>query len=183
MPAKKCTVNPETDLLQKLTDPVKLRKKAHKKQTAKAIRARQICSLHKQYANQHYNLALNQQTYEHLRLYICRPNHITKEVLTEVIRNKTPPEFTSPTAEVDPNNSLAVVLQFIKCAQFCQAWLNKELVNIGWTENMTNYEPLSVSHSSPELIKATLECFKMACKQMILVIDYETTILANNTQK
>ena len=147
-------------------------KKAQKTQTRKRKRADQICNLDKRYANHYYNIALNKETYDHLMKFVVHPFIVCKTDLLHRIQTQVGPVFDE-TVVVDSSNAMAVVCHFIQCAEICQQWLTTELSAIGWKTNMTSYHPLSVSHSTKELTRASLECFKMACKQMILVLEYK----------
>ena len=173
MPRKRTTVNTDDEeKLHRFTDPVKRQKKVNQRQIRKKEKQQKICNRHKKYANQFYNLALNKETYEHLLTLVVQPFIVSKnEVLTK-LETQTAPVFEEPPS-IDHSNPMAVIGNFIKCAEVCQQWLNLQLSSIGWKTNATNYHPLAVSHSTTELTKATLECLRMACKQMILVLDYK----------
>lgn len=66
------------------------------------------------------------------------------------------------------------VLDFIACAKHIQCWLEIQMAIIGWKNNLTMYNPIAVSNSTSDLLKTTLECFRMMIKQMILVIKSQT---------
>jgi hypothetical protein len=177
MPRKNAISDPSVsdqlwDQLGRFTEPAKRQKKVQRTQIRKKTKEKQVCERHKKYANQFYNVALNKETYEHLLSFVTQPFLVNKGDLEHKLQTQTEPAFEEATV-VDCNNPMAVVGHFIKCADFCQTWLIQQLAMIGWKANMTNYHPLSVSHSTTELTKATLECFRMACKQMILVLEYK----------
>jgi hypothetical protein len=60
----------------------------------------------------------------------------------------------------------APVLDFIKASSHCSDWLDCELKSLGWTTNLTGYDPIAVSNCASELLTATVECRNMAAKQM-----------------
>lgn len=70
-------------------------------------------------------------------------------------------------ARISDEEQFAGVFEFIIFSHTCVEWLNSHLEQIGWKCNMTKYNPICVSHSVNELRESTIECLKMACKQML----------------
>lgn len=73
------------------------------------------------------------------------------------------------------------VFDFIDCAVHVTEWLQNKLSIIGLKFNITGYSPVAASHSIPELIKSSTECYKMNIKlkmlcQRIRVTESKTTI-------
>jgi hypothetical protein len=67
------------------------------------------------------------------------------------------------------------VFNFIAAASHCEDWLQAQLLQMGWECNMTGYHPISVSQTTDELLDNFLECYKMAAKQMLWVINVATS--------
>jgi hypothetical protein len=70
----------------------------------------------------------------------------------------------------DGNDGWKAILNLHQCAIHCRTWLHYHCQVVGWNENMTKYEPWTVSHSASELLSATMECARMMVKQMQLLV-------------
>jgi len=64
------------------------------------------------------------------------------------------------------------VMDCLQAMGHCTEWLEGRLNRVGWKRNMTGYIPTAVSHSTNEILPATLECYKMAIKQMIQFVTH-----------
>lgn len=67
-------------------------------------------------------------------------------------------------------DGLYAVENFIHCAELCRIWLRSTMGLIGWKENLTSYDPICVSHNTPELLSATVNCAKLMCRQMMQLV-------------
>ncbi len=75
------------------------------------------------------------------------------------------------------------VWDFMAAASHCEQWLNSQLKNMGWNLNMTGYNPIGVSQSTEELLGATLECYKMAAKQMLRLVESRQVVGSQTSQQ
>jgi hypothetical protein len=71
------------------------------------------------------------------------------------------------------NSGFSAIYKFLACCKYCKEWLEVKLKNIGWNQNMTSYNPSAVSNSCKELQESTIECYKIACKQMIQFLKFK----------
>ena len=69
-------------------------------------------------------------------------------------------------------SGLNSVYNYLRASVFCTEWLNEKLLSIGWKRNMTQYDPITVTFFTRQLLTATLECFKMALKQKLRMDEY-----------
>lgn len=158
-------------VLERFTDPVKKKKKKHKQ--AQHLKAQQTKNIMrgKELAQHHFNTPFTQTYIDLIQNEIDKPQSI--ECLQAYVVNAKVEDIKY--VSVASKDGLVCVFNFIACASFCKSWLKIQLKNIGWQNNMTNYNPIAVSHSPPELLSATIECFKMACKQMIRYLHFSNT--------
>jgi len=68
---------------------------------------------------------------------------------------------------VDRSVPFHCIFELVEAVEKCGQWLRDRLRELGWTENATGYDPADVSASANELRGATLECYKMAVKQLL----------------
>jgi len=88
-------------------------------------------------------------------------------------RTPDPSGATTLSEQDNYRQSLFHVFNFLEACRVCSTWLTRTLLTIGWTENTTGYNPISVSHSTTELSEATVECVLIALKQMRLFCTYK----------
>jgi hypothetical protein len=73
---------------------------------------------------------------------------------------------------LDKTDGFFAVMDCLNAMMHCTTWLKERLARVGWKTNMTGYEPTAVSHSTTEVLQATIECNKMIIKQMILFVTH-----------
>ncbi len=83
------------------------------------------------------------------------------------------PQESTHEEEEDVTQGAYSVLEFVKCSQVCSAWLNKSLADIGFTCNPTGYDPIDASFHKTALLQNHVECFKMACRLMMRVLEFQ----------
>jgi hypothetical protein len=163
----------EENILDRFTDPVKKIKKKRKREQEETEKRKNICMSGKEFAKDQFNEPMTTMSYDLVKSYIEKPPDQTflTQRMTEVDQNDIGHQKSNS------KDGLSGVFDFILCAGKCMQWLDIELKKIGWKKNMTNYNPVSVSHSSSEVQEASIECFKMACKQMMRYLEKETIVI------
>jgi len=159
----------EEDILDRFTDPEKKRKKKEKKEETEKQRRENLMAAGKLKAEDCFNVPL---AAEEISLYkIATVEPIAPLAYLEKCVNK---ETISDIGYVRMSDAdgLYCVLDFIQAAIHCMEWLDSQVKRMGWKMNMTGYNPISVSHSTEEVLSATWECYKMAAKQMILLLKH-----------
>jgi hypothetical protein len=163
--------NKEEDILSRFTDPVKKKKKRQKKLSEEEQKCKDIQSVGKKYHVDFYNNPLTEKEYNLFKSFVVSsPENINCNEILDKLQNANIEDI--PFTKQNNKRGLSYVLGFIVCSAECVNWLNKRLCEVGWTKNMTSYNPVAVSHSVEEVVEATLECYKMACKQMIIFKQY-----------
>lgn len=162
----------EEDIFDRFTDPKKKRKRKAKKLETEHERRQHNFNMGKKFAKHHFNEVPSAEDAQLWRNFVIEPlpsiNFLQKE-LTEVTIEKIGYQKMSRT------DGIFAVVDFLAAAEYCSDWLEKQLRAAGWKRNMTGYVPITVSHSTNELLMATLECYKMAIKQMMRLHEYLLT--------
>lgn len=159
---------PEEDILDRFTEPTKKRKKKEKKEISERERRNKLISAGKVKAEECFNVPLSA---EEITLYEkCLLENIPSVDVLKKCSEKTNIDEIGYVrmAKLD---GIYCVLDFIAAASHCTEWLDTHVKNMGWSFNTTGYNPISVSHSTDELLSATLECYKMAAKQMLRMLE------------
>ena len=151
-------------MLDNLTDPVKKKKRKRKREQKVQEKRKKICMSGKEFARDHFNEPPTEEKQEMVRDFV-RPKTLSTPELEKKIQEVDIEDIGY--VKLEHKGGMACVFDFILCAGKCDKWLQQELKIVGWKKNMTNYNPISVSHSANEVQEATVECLKMACKQMI----------------
>lgn len=158
---------PIDSLLDKLTHPKKKAKqKAHQEKLAeeKLEKLEKMLECDKNYAKDCFN---DRPTAEQLQLWkpYVLPNLPKPEELQELWENAKSHDMIGY-VRMSNLDGLYCILDFVSAADHCMNFLEQKMPIIGWSQNMTNYHPVVVSNSTPELLLATFECYKMMIKQM-----------------
>lgn len=66
---------------------------------------------------------------------------------------------------VKPVGGVECIIQFMEAVEFCEKWQTLTLKQLGWLTSPVEYNPIVVSHSTDEVLEATLEWHKMVVKQ------------------
>jgi len=158
---------PIDSLLDKLTHPKKkARQKAQQEKSAeeKLEKLEKMIEWDKSYAKDCFN---EPPTAEQLQLW--KPYILstlpTVEALQELWDSAKTHEMIGY-VRMTNLEGLYCILDFVSAAEHCMNFLEQKMAVIGWSQNMTNYHPVVVSNSTPELLLATFECYKMMIKQM-----------------
>jgi len=153
----------QEDILDRFTDPVKKKKKKQKIAAKKEKKRSDIQSAGKKYHGDVFNVPLSPKQMALLKPFVTKK--LSPEDLKARIEDATVEDI--PYTPQKGKDGLSYVFGFILCSSECATWLNHKLEEIGWVRNMTLYNPVAVSHSITEVTQATIECYKMACKQML----------------
>jgi len=154
-------------LLDKLTDPTVKQKKKEKKEKRQEEKRERIVESDKKYAKDMFN---HDPTSEEVTLWKSNVNAIVLDLTT---LQKLYDESVASLIEykkLDRLDGLYCVLDFVNCAEYTKTWLEIQMTKLGWKTNMTLYHPIAVSNSTDELLSATLECYRMMIKQMMLLV-------------
>jgi len=154
------------DILERFTDPTKKRKRKEKKEEAVQQKCSKICNDGKLFAVDFFNTPPTKEDVVLWETQVILPLPEIAMLEQLLVESHIDMINYTPLARLD---GLFCVLDFLSAADHCSNWLEKSLQKVGWKRNMTSYHPVSVSHSSKELLSATLECYKMSIKQMILL--------------
>jgi hypothetical protein len=66
-------------------------------------------------------------------------------------------------------NPLECIFVFVEVADHCAQYTARALAQLGWREDLTDYDPVVVSNSVEELLEATIEHHRMAIKLALRV--------------
>lgn len=192
--SSKRTIDDETtlDILDRFTDPERRLKKAKKQKEIKEKKLEQLLNMDKKFAKDYFNEDINKQTYQEWSKHIS--NNISNNIdelktkLNELENIIDPNHILYPPEKKEiphenNNDELMPILKFIETEYYCMDWLQKKTNELGWKENITGYNPIIVSHSIPELIKSTFECYKMMIKQMILYLQSSHYLQSSQSSK
>lgn len=157
--------------LDKLTHP---KKKAKDKAHQEKLEEEKILKLvegDKRYAKDCFN---DPPTEEELKLWkpYVLPTAPTLDTLQELLQNATTHEVIGY-KRMSNLDGLYCILDFVSAAEHCMKFLEQKMAIIGWSQDLTNYNPVVVSNSTPELLVATFECYKMMIKQMMRFVENE----------
>lgn len=158
------------DLLDRFTDPLKKENKKRRREEAIEQKCQKIRMSGKELACDRFNILPTADEVKILAANIIKTldlNYIQAE-----LQSVTSNEVIGYTPKNHKPVGLEAVLEFIICSAHCQQWLTTKLQSLGVKSNITNYNPVAVSHSASEVLEATLECYRMACKQLIRYIEY-----------
>jgi hypothetical protein len=154
----------EEDVSDRFTDPVKKKKKQKAKAAKKDAEREKIALMGKQFAKDRFNEALTPEDVSALSSFV-----VTTVDEDEIRHEMETVKAAEIKYETSANASgMLYVFDFINGARRCQEWLDRRLLAIGWSLNRTGYYPISMSNTVDEAKNACVECFKMACKQMLL---------------
>lgn len=174
---KKRKMDALDELLDKLTDPEKKAKKRAKKEKKIEEKQEQAIESDKLYAKDCFNVV---PTPEELTLWVaCTTNTLSNiEDLKKWLSEAVSYEMIGYT-RLEDLSGLNCILDFWGAAEHCKAFLEDKQNLLGWKINATGYDPVAVSSSTPELLVATFECYKMMIKQKMVLL----TILQRPKQK
>ena len=160
---KRSAPEEEEDIFARFTDPVKKKKRKKIKDEKQETERQRVAMMGKEMAVDHFNSDMLVEDAGRLKMYVRNP------LTQEQIRQKMDQVKASDINYKPMLNTkgMACVFDFIFGAQHCKQWLDKKLLEIGWTRNATGYNPISVSSTVEQVTEACVECFKMACKQML----------------
>ena len=151
---------------EKFSDPNKLKQKRVKREK----KIQEVISYDKKLASEWFNEAPDRMQLQFWKRYTSQIP--TLETLQALMENAS--LETIGYKPLDRIDGIYSVLNFITCADYCTAWLELHMRSIGWKDNMTNYHPIAVCHSTNELLAATLEAYKMSIKQMMWIVRLST---------
>lgn len=153
----------EEDVFERFRDPTVKRKRKLVRRKRIAEKRQKIVNSGKLLASEVYNEKPSESECALWSRYSISPAPLSRGDLQRLLDSSC----TVPYQRLENLEGLLCIVDFIRAADFCKAWLSDKLRSIGFTENMTMYNPLAVSHSTSEILSATAECFKMAIKQRL----------------
>lgn len=160
------------DILDRFTDPVKKRKRKAKKEQQEEEKRTKLLNAGKRWARDEFNTV---PTPEDLALW---SSFTEAPVPTLVDLERLHADAETLTVEtigyqpLSKTDGFFAVMDCLSAMVHCSAWLKERMARLGWKLNMTGYEPTAVSHSTKEVLLATLECYRMAIKQMMLWVKH-----------
>lgn len=157
----------DDDILDRFTDPAKRRKKQQKKEIAERERRNKMLLAGKTLAADCFNVPLSE---EEVKMFeISLSDKLASETeLQKIVENIQISDIGYK--RLDRVDGIYCIFDFITAASHCTEWLDAQVKKMGWPFNMTGYNPVCVSNSTEELLFTTVECCKMAAKQMLLMI-------------
>lgn len=162
----------EEDVFDRFTDPVRKRKKKEKEEKERKKRKLELLSIGKKFAKDFFNDSPSDQERKLWSQYVADSLPSVSELEQKLADFKGVDGLDE--SLINPKKKakagLKAAFSYLAVAYHCAGWLEQNLAALGWKTNMTNYCPSAVSHSIPEIVEATGECYKMAVKQMILLI-------------
>jgi len=167
-------VVPETseeiaNILDRFTDPKQKRKRLEAKEEQRKRKRRKVFLTGKTFARDQWNESPSALELAAWRLHFTPPSVDVFPPLPPGIEDEEDdPEWLSDCMGIPlrtSDDSSACILHFFSTIEACRAWLQQRLQELGWTKNMTGYDPVEVSYSSAELLHATWQCYQMAVKQ------------------
>ena len=126
----------------------------------------------KLFANDMYNFPLEKTEYDQLQTNYNETNEKSIEFLQDEC-NIINVDYINFKYKGKTNSGFSAIYKFLACCKYCREWLELKLKDIGWNKNMTSYSPSAVSNSCQELQESTVECYKIACKQMIQFLKFK----------
>jgi hypothetical protein len=155
----------EEDIFSRFTDPTIKKKKTEIKEKKKKEKKSKNLNADKIFAKNVFNKPLNSSERQMVsRNLLPGFSFISKEDLKKRLESVSKSEIGY---KIKTERGLNCVFGFINCASHCNQWLERELKKIGFVQNATGYDPICVSHSCVELLHSTVECLKMAIKQLM----------------
>jgi hypothetical protein len=163
------------DVFDRFSDPLKKRKRKRKKETVNRVKRRKIFMSGKEFAVDHFNTPLTSDCATDLLSFVSiqKPKPTIEELKRKYENIQVSDIGFSEKKSQRNSQGMDCIFNFIMCAGHCQKWMAESMEVLGWTKNATNYNPISASHSVNELTQATVEWYKIACKQMIKVREWQ----------
>lgn len=163
------------DILDRFTDPSKKRKRKEKKEKHEEEKKIKLVNAGKRWAKDAFNTP---PTTDDLVLWakFVEPPVPTLADLEHL--HTAAEHLTVEGIGYEPlakTGGFFAVMDCLNAMVHCSGWLKDRLARVGWKINMTGYEPTAVSHSTNEVLPATLECYRMAIKQMILFVKHSSS--------
>lgn len=162
------------DIFDRFTDPKRKKRKKEIQEKSAEEKRQEILSLGKLHAKDFFNEQPSKDDLKNWQRYVVAPP--SEEKLDQLLKSmqeckdckdcNTHIQFQS----VGISRGLYCVFNFLHCVLHCKKWLQERLLELGWKENVTGYDPICVSHSINELLPAMIECYKMAIKQMKWIV-------------
>ncbi len=162
----------EEDILYRFSNPVNKRKRKEKKEKREEEKKAKIVNDGKLFAVDQFNTEPTKEELEMWRGFVDEPMPSLDELtrLQEAATTMTTDSIGY--VRMEKTTGFFAVMDCLQAMGFCAEWLENKLRRIGWKRNMTGYVPTAVSHSTNEILGATLECYRMAIKQMILFVKH-----------
>ncbi len=150
-------------LLDRFTDPSARKRKLAQKDKQQEAKENKFES-GKKYAPDFFNLPPSTEERQLWQHYVL-PQALTRLELQKRLADSGIDQIGYE--RMSNTKGMYCIMDFFLCAEHSGRWLLAQQKEIGWMHNMTLYEPLAVSHSTEELLSATLECYRMMLKQMM----------------
>lgn len=91
--------------------------------------------------------------YDVKRLTRFKLKEVSLSTLDELKANVKRPAY-----EYKVISGIHCVYNYLHCVAMCTEWLRKRLEQVGLAQNCSAYQPVSVSHSVPELLESFYQC-------------------------
>ena len=147
----------------------KRRKKLKAKKDQKKKEKKLLCDRHKKDFEDVFNEPITEKQYN-----IWKQHYTPKTV--EEIEASQETINTKHIKYKKYDGAFSVIFNFGSCVGACGKYLQKKLLEIGWHENCTGYEPVTVSPNEADMKKETIQAFKMACKQSKRMNEYAANL-------
>ena len=158
------------DILDRFTDPVKKQRKKRKRQEKHEEQCKKVRMSGKEFAADWFDGPLTEDQLKILQQNVVLTK-LPKEADLETWLETVTEDLIGYKKDKKGVTCMAAVFEFILCSAHCQKWLQREFEKMGFKQNMTNYNPVAVSHCVAEVLGATVECYKMGCKQMLRYLE------------
>jgi len=162
---------PSEDVFDRFTDATKKRKRKEKKTNESQKKRAKIVNTGKKFAKSEFNVVPTPEDVELWEAFVVQPVPDQKWLETRLREAKITDVGYQ---QLPKTHGIFCVYDFLSAAGHCTEWLDMQLHRMGWRRNMTGYVPVTVCHSTNELLDATLECYKMAIKQMLRLQEFQT---------
>lgn len=122
----------------------------------------------KKHSSECFNMYLSKVECQRLSEFL--KNQLSScDIITELDSLKTDDLLTNAwTSHFDKSDDInEAVSKYFACLSFCNNWLLEKLEYIGWQENKTGFEPFRDCSSISQLVNGAMECYRIACKQLL----------------
>jgi len=160
--------------LERFSDPHKRKKrklKAREKEDEEERKRRKLVEANKKWAANEFN---REPSEEERRLWTHQWKkrddlklEDLKQSYNSVVRRDNAGVTFQPRSGM---TGLDHIFEFVEANKHYDRWFKTKLRDMGWSSNMTGYDPLAVSHSIKELHDSYMQCYGMLVKQTLWML-------------